>query len=91
MISSLNHHISILKLTVHDSYTDSITSGLFPSPKPVDKAWCKPRLERTEWLDLFDVDQRIAAFRCLWGVMAYLTRETDSSMPGAQEIKMPDA
>ena len=79
MISSLNHHISILKLTVHDAYTDCITSGLSPSPAPVDEAWCKPRLKRTEWLDLFDVDQRITAFRALWAVMAYLTRDTASS------------
>ena len=76
MVSSLNHHISILKLTVHGAYVDYLTSATVPHPPPEDSEWSVPKLQRTQWFDLFDVEQRVEAFRGLWGVMAYLTRDT---------------
>lgn len=74
MVSCLNHHVSILKLTVHDAYTDYLISGRMPEPLPEDGAWCRPKLQRTKWFDLFDQGERVEAFRALWGVLAYLTR-----------------
>jgi len=74
MISSLNHHISIVKLTVHNAYMDYLVSGTLPVPTPGQSDWCRPRLERSEWLDLFDKEQRVLAFRGIWGIMDYLTR-----------------
>lgn len=74
MISSLNHHISILKLTVHQAYMDFLTSGILPNPLPQQSDWCKPKLQRSQWLDLFDMDDRVLAFRGIWGVMEYLGR-----------------
>ncbi|KAK0859566.1 hypothetical protein LTR91_020857 [Friedmanniomyces endolithicus] len=77
MISSLNHHIFIVKLTVHEAYIDNLVSGapLFDSmtgaPGPA-----KPKLQRSQWFDLFDEQQRVEAFRGVWGVMAYLTRDS---------------
>jgi hypothetical protein len=32
LVSSLNHHISILRLTVHDAYLEYLLSGKMPSP-----------------------------------------------------------
>ncbi|KAK1810936.1 hypothetical protein LTR12_014694 [Friedmanniomyces endolithicus] len=81
MISSLNHHISIVKLTVREAYIDNLVSGapLFDSmtgaPGPA-----KPKLQRSQWFDLFDEQQRVEAFRGVWGVMAYLTRDTEASV-----------
>ena len=75
MVSSLNHHVSILKLTVHKAYVDALISGAMPDPIPEDAAWCKPKLQRSQWYDLFDLDQRVEAFRGLWGIMTYLTRD----------------
>jgi len=37
--------------------------------------WSVPKLERTEWLDLFDQQQRVDAFKSVWGVMEYVTRD----------------
>lgn len=74
MVSSLNHHISILKLTVHQAYMDFLASGTLPVPKPEQADWCKPKLQRSQWLDLFNVDDRVLAFRGIWGVMEYLGR-----------------
>ncbi|KAK3622406.1 hypothetical protein LTR56_022227 [Elasticomyces elasticus] len=70
MVSSLNHHISIVKLTVHDTYTDSLVAGKSLEDRP------KPTLQRSQWFDLFDPQQRVEALRGIWGVMAYLTRES---------------
>lgn len=84
-MSSLNHHISILKLTVHDAYIQYLQSETFPDPVPLDKDWCSPTLQRTQWFDLLDVDERVQAFRALWGVTAYLTRDIDSSAEAGAE------
>ena len=86
MISSLNHHISIVKLTVHEAYIDNLVSGapLFDSI-PGAPGPAKPKLRRTQRFDLLDEQQRVEAFRGVWGVMAYLTRDTgddvDKSLP----------
>ena len=81
--SSLNHHISILKLTIHAAYVDYLTSAALPEPLPEDPEWSQPKLQRTEWFDLFDVEQRVEAFQGLWGVMAYLTREVGQTSQSA--------
>lgn len=85
MVSSLNHHVSVLKLTVHGGYVEYLQSETLPNPLPTDKSWCSPKLQRTQWFDLLDVDQRVQAFRVLWGVAAYLTREIDSSAKAGAE------
>ncbi|KAK1821469.1 hypothetical protein LTR12_004030 [Friedmanniomyces endolithicus] len=81
MISSLNHHISIVKLTVHEAYIDKLVSGatLFDSI-PGASGPPKPKLQRSQWFDLLDEQQRVEAFRGVWGVMAYLTRDTEASV-----------
>ncbi|KAI7157297.1 hypothetical protein KC316_g13947 [Hortaea werneckii] len=75
MVSSLNHHICILKLTVHVAYIDYLVTGEMPEPRPQEEEWYRPRLQRSQWYDLFAMDQRVEAYRALWGVMSYLTRE----------------
>ncbi|KAK4545076.1 hypothetical protein LTR36_003627 [Oleoguttula mirabilis] len=93
MVSSLNHHIAILKLTVHSTYVDCLTSGVLPDTVPTDADWCRPKLQRSQWFDLLDLQQRVDALRGLWGVMAYLMREpgvgvvvdaSDTTMGGAE-------
>lgn len=86
MVSSLNHHISIIKLTVHGAYVEYLQTETVPDPLPSARDWSSPKLQRTQWFDLLNVDQRVEAFRALWGVTAYLTREIDSSNTvGAEE------
>ncbi|KAI7602614.1 hypothetical protein D0864_14925 [Hortaea werneckii] len=76
MVSSLNHHICILKLTVHVAYIDYLVSGGMPEPRAQGEEWDRPRLQRSQWYDLFAMDQRVDAYRALWGVISYLTRES---------------
>ncbi|KAF2134589.1 hypothetical protein P153DRAFT_278828 [Dothidotthia symphoricarpi CBS 119687] len=74
MVSSLNHHISVLKLRVHPLYLQFLTEGHLPEDTPPDADWCSPKLQRTRWYDLFDVDDRTEAMRGIWGVLSYLMR-----------------
>ncbi|KXT02078.1 hypothetical protein AC578_6672 [Pseudocercospora eumusae] len=86
MVSSLNHHISIVKLTVHWAYVEYTKTEKIPQPLPEDENWCRPRLQRTRWYDLLDISQRVEAFRALWSVMSYLMRDVNEpAKPGAEE------
>ncbi|KAF2211285.1 hypothetical protein CERZMDRAFT_106504 [Cercospora zeae-maydis SCOH1-5] len=76
MVSSLNHHISIIKFTVHGAYLDYLETEKLPDPT-VDENWSRPRLQRTRWYDLLDVNDRIEAFRILWGITSYLFRNVE--------------
>jgi hypothetical protein len=79
MVSSLNHHISLLKLHVHSAYLDYLTNGTFPENQPLDPHWCSPTLQRTRWYDLFNVEDRTEAMRGLWGVLSYLLRSKENA------------
>ena len=77
MVSSLNHHISLLRLRVHPAYLQYLTEGGLSEKLPPDADWCSPKLQRTRWFDLFDVEDRVEAMRGIWGVLSYLMRATD--------------
>ena len=79
MVSSLNHHISILKLRVHPLYLQYLSDGTLPESPSLSRDWCSPKLQRTRWYDLFDVGDRTEAMRGLWGVMHYLMRAQEKS------------
>jgi hypothetical protein len=76
MISSLNHHISVLQLRVHPLYLQHLTEGTLPE-EPLKLNWFSPKLQRTRWFDLFNVDDRTEAMRGIWGVMSYVMRKED--------------
>jgi hypothetical protein len=83
MVSSLNHHISLLKLRIHPAYLEYITEGKLPNEAPSDPDWFSPKLQRTRWFDLFNVDDRIEAMRGIWGLMSYLMRADTNDHDGA--------
>lgn len=84
MLSSMYHHVSIVKLKVHVAYVDYLEHGKLPDPLPADPTWCQPKMQRSQWFNFFDIPQRVEAFKCLWGVMSYLTRSTgEDAVPGA--------
>jgi hypothetical protein len=75
MVSSLNHHISVLTLRVHPIYLQHLTEGTLPEEAPSQADWFSPKLQRTRWFDLFNVDDRTEAMRGLWGIISYLMRK----------------
>ncbi|KAF2477803.1 uncharacterized protein BDR25DRAFT_250046 [Lindgomyces ingoldianus] len=88
MVSSLNHHISVLKLRVHPQYISYLTYGILPEQAPSDPNWSSPLLQRTRWYDLFNVQERMEAMRGIWGIMAYLMRAQDQ---GKEDVVMNES
>lgn len=89
LVSSLNHHISLVRLRIHSAYIEHLTSGTLPSPPPTDPQWCSPVLQRTRWYDLFRVEDRTEIMRGIWGLLEYLMREV-SDEEGDVDVLMED-
>lgn len=77
MVSSLNHHISVVRLRVHPVYLQHLTDGTLPEEVRSQADLFSPKLQRTRWFDLFNVDDRTEAMRGLWGIMSYLMRKEE--------------
>ena len=81
LISSVFHHVSILRLRVHPAMLAYIASEKGSQAR-------KPPLEhygffvsRTRWFDLLNKDDRIEAMRGIWGIMSYMMRDTETERP----------
>jgi hypothetical protein len=74
MVSSINHHISVLKLRVHPLYMECIANGTTPNVSQASQEWASPVLHRTRWYDLFDANDRVELMRGLWAIMGYQMR-----------------
>jgi hypothetical protein len=68
MLSSINHHLSILHLRIHRRYLDIITTGSssIPPDSSPDHPWHVLKLRRTRWFDLFDAQDRLEVFKGIW-------------------------
>ena len=73
LLSSLNHHLSLVKLKVHKHYLRYLLAGEWPIEAP-NQDWSIPVMSRTKWYDLFNPDERSEMFKILWGAMGYLAR-----------------
>lgn len=79
LVSSMNHHISILRMRVSDRYLDWLQDGRdsvvseesirLQGHAGVLQLW------RTKWYDLFDPGERVEAQKGLFQVVAWLMRE----------------
>ncbi|KAJ5151050.1 uncharacterized protein N7482_010302 [Penicillium canariense] len=78
MVSSINHHISILHLRVHRRYLDVLTKGDsdFPPDSDSDQPWHVLKLQRTRWYDLLDGPDRVEALKGVWALFHYQLRTT---------------
>ncbi|CAG8271105.1 unnamed protein product [Penicillium salamii] len=89
MISSINHHVSILHLRVHRRYLDILTDGHSSYPADSDEQpWHVLKLQRTRWLDLFDANDRIEALQGVWQLFHHQLRQTrrEGDVPVAIEL-----
>jgi hypothetical protein len=83
MISSINHHISILHLRVHKRYLDVLTNGssaIIPESDS-DQPWHVLKLQRTRWYDILDGADRVEALKGVWALFHYQVRPTSASTP----------
>lgn len=79
MVSSINHHISILHLRIHRRYLDILTTGTssFPPDSNIpDQPWHVLKLQRTRWFDLLDASDRVEALKAVWSLFHYQLRKT---------------
>lgn len=73
VISSLFHHVAILRVRVPDRLLDILDGA--PEKKGAAQ---RERLEvwRTQWFDFFRAQDRVEAMKAIWAMMAYAMRET---------------
>ncbi|KAG8409638.1 hypothetical protein J3459_008178 [Metarhizium acridum] len=76
VMSSLFHHVSILRVRVPTRLLEVLDGS--PEPDLSRRSWGKVQAWKSAWYDFFDVDQRIAAMRLVWAVVAYQMRKPPS-------------
>ncbi|KAJ5590189.1 hypothetical protein N7450_004161 [Penicillium hetheringtonii] len=77
MVSSINHHISILHLRVHKRYLEILTFGEsnFPADNAdADHPWHVLKLQRSKWYDILDPNERVEGLKCIWTLFHYQLR-----------------
>jgi hypothetical protein len=73
LVSSLNHHVSIVRARVPASLMEVLEGG------DCSKGWESMTMWRSKWYDLFLIDERIEAMELVWGMMAWLMRSQEAS------------
>lgn len=72
LVSSLNHHVCIIRARVPDSLVDALEGK--------DAEWEKMMVWRSRWFDLFLKEDRIQGMELVWGMMAWLMRSENSEL-----------
>ena len=85
MVSSINHHVSVLRLRVNDEYLawlaneeekdDSSGSSMLEADPEVNSL----QIWRTKWYDLFDTEERVELLNGLWRIMSWLMRDDENT------------
>jgi hypothetical protein len=76
VISSLFHHVSVLRLRVPSRLLD-----VFDGAEDDDASWGGVTIWRSKWYDFFVADERINAMKLLWSVFAYQMRRMGQATP----------
>lgn len=84
MISSLFHHVSFLRMDIDPVHLDFITFKTALPEETTRNGWHKPQIYRTKWYNLLDADDRVEAFRGLWGLISFQMRAAHTSLPDFQ-------
>lgn len=71
LVSSLNHHVSIVRARVPASLMGVLDGG------DHSKGWDTLMMYRSKWYDLFLTDERIEAMELVWGMMNWLMRSQE--------------
>ncbi|OIW26820.1 hypothetical protein CONLIGDRAFT_635073 [Coniochaeta ligniaria NRRL 30616] len=88
VVSSLFHHISVLRVRVPDRLLEALEGGVYDAGEEERKrSWGRLEVWRSKWYDFFLVEDRVEAMRLVWGMMAYLMREEEEG----SDVKMQNA
>ncbi|KAL0939466.1 uncharacterized protein CTRU02_206076 [Colletotrichum truncatum] len=86
VISSLFHHISILRVRVPERLLEILEGA---NEDNVHRSWTKVEVRRTPWFDFFVLEDRINAMRLVWSLMNWLMRKLEEKKE--EDVKMMDA
>ncbi|KAK5077052.1 hypothetical protein LTR64_005468 [Lithohypha guttulata] len=76
MISSVNHHVALLRMKVHPEYLAWLEAGEeVPDENVAGLKKNVLHVERSTWFDMFDVQARREFLTALWRVMSWLNRD----------------
>ncbi|KAG8162632.1 hypothetical protein KVR01_007110 [Diaporthe batatas] len=88
VISSLFHHVSVLRVRV----PDRLLQVLDGAPTPAGRDWGPVKVWRTRWLDFFVPEDRVEAMKAVWAVAAYAMRAVgDGDAGGGMDVDQPGA
>lgn len=90
VISSLFHHISVLRVRVPDRLLEVLDGA----PTPDGRDWGAVRVWRTRWLDFFIPEDRVEAMKAVWAVATYAMRAMDgpdADAGGGMDVDQPRA
>lgn len=74
LLSSLNHHVSIIRVRVPISLLDEL-EGAKMTAEEGEREKCI--MWRSKWFDMFLAADRVEAMTYIWGMMAYMMRKVD--------------
>ncbi|ROW07422.1 hypothetical protein VMCG_03687 [Cytospora schulzeri] len=84
VISSLFHHVSILRVRV----PDRLQQVLAGAPDQNGRDWGRLEVWRTKWYDFFVPEDRAEAMKVAWGVMAYAMRKVDDGSGEGEDMEV---
>ncbi|KUI59428.1 hypothetical protein VP1G_06708 [Cytospora mali] len=83
VISSLFHHISVLRVRVPDRLLEVLAGA----PDQKGRDWGRLEVWRTRWFDFFVPEDRAEAMKVTWSVMAYATRKVEDGTGEGEDMK----
>ena len=88
MLTSMNHHLALVRLRVPLAYVAFLADPTCSATAAADRAARVPpeglRLDRSRWWDLFEVEDRVEAARAMCGALGWLMRDQDGDV-GAEK------
>ena len=98
VVSSLFHHMSIVRIRVPDRLLEVLEGKQLQSPAAVDDEVTKASLwggklevRRSKWFDFFKADERIEAMKLVWSMMAWLMRSEEEKGTEKEDVQMGNA
>lgn len=79
VISSLFHHVSILRVRVPRRLLDVLAGAADGG----ERSWGSLEVWRSKWFDLFQKQERLEALRLLWGANTWMMRKVEGGGEGS--------
>jgi hypothetical protein len=94
VVSTLFHHVSVLRVRVPHALLRALDGeevkggggARDQQNKTAGRPWGKVEVFRSRWFDFFIPDDRVAAMKIVWAMMAYLMRKIEDA-----DVKMADS